>query len=208
MKHLAASLLALCLAAACSSPEPFQGTELTSGSLATPFELQNQFGRPVSLSNFDSKVVVLTFLYTNCPDVCPLMTSHLREAHAMLGEEARDVALVAISVDPDRDTVESAYTYSERWQMAHNWDFLVGTREQLAPIWEAYYIDPVAAERTEGNEAHTNEDNDHQDGGANSYLVSHSAPVYLIDPDRIMRAVFTLPFAPEALVHDVRLLLK
>ena len=104
--------LGACLLAAflvgCASPEPFIGTELTSGDAAAPFELRNQLGDRVTLSDHAGKVVLLTFLYTNCPDVCPITTRLLRDAHELLGDDADDVSIVAISVDPERDSVEAA----------------------------------------------------------------------------------------------------
>ena len=209
---LGASLLVL---AACSSSEAFQGTELTAASPATPFELQNQFGQRVSLTDYKGEVVLLTFLYTSCPDVCPIVTSQLRDTHAMLGDDASDVAFIAVSVDPERDSVEAARAYSERWDMANSWDFLVGDKEQLSPIWQAYYVDPSPDHRPAGNGVQSIEEDGQRHSGVDTlveditsrYLVIHSAPVYLIDREGIMRVVFTLPFEPEAVAHDIRLLL-
>ena len=200
---------------ACSGSESFQGTELTSASLATPFELENQFGQSVSLSDYRGKVVLLTFLYTNCPDVCPIVTSQIRDAYEMLGKDTEEAAFIAVSVDPERDSLEAAHAYSQQWDMLHSWDFLVGNRERLSPIWQAYYIDPVIDERPVGDDVSGRDEEHHQgDGGKalrqeviDRYLVSHSAPVYLIDREGIMRVIFTLPFEPEAVAHDIRLLL-
>ena len=135
-------LLGICLVA-CSSPEPFQGTELTSAEIATPFQLEDQFGKSVNLTDHSGKVVVLTFLYTNCPDTCPIVTSQLLDTHRLLGQDASRVSFLAVSVDPERDSVGDAHTYSQKWDMVDKWGFLVGTREELRPIWAAYYIDPV-----------------------------------------------------------------
>ena len=214
---LAVPLLALGLVA-CSTPEPvaFLGTELRSGDAATGFELRNQFGQRVSLSDYEGKVVLLTFLYTSCPDICPLTTSLIRDAHQLLSDDVGDVTFVAVSVDPERDTVEAAHAYSEEWQMTRNWDFLTGERDQLAPIWEAYYIAPSIDDSSAGIAAYA-EEAGHPEGDSvgalrqditNVYLVNHSAPVYLLDREGIMRVLFTLPFEPEALAHDIRLLLK
>lgn len=214
---LAVPLLALGLVA-CSTPEPlaFLGTELRSGDEATGFELRNHFGQQVSLSDYEGKVVLLAFLYTSCPDICPLTTGLIRDAHQLLGDDVEDVAFVAVSVDPERDTVEAAHAYSEEWQMTHNWDFLTGERDQLAPIWKAYYIDPTLDERSPGGAPHAAEAGHSEGDGVGAlrqnilddYLVSHSAPVYLIDREGIMRVLFTLPFEAEALAHDIQLLLR
>lgn len=179
---------------ACSGPKSFEGTVLSSNSPAAPIELHNQFGEPFSLADHQGQVVVLTFLYTNCPDVCPLTTSKLREAYEMLGDNVEDVEIAVVSVDPERDTVEAALEFSERWDMAQAWDFLVGDRERLSQVWSAYYV--AATVRKDANST------------AEGHLLDHSAPVYLIDRDGLMRVVFTFPFTAESLAHDVRLLLE
>ena len=134
------------------------------------------------------------------------MTAHLRDAHGLLGEDAGGVAIVAVSVDPRRDTAERALEYSTRWQMEDKWAFLVGAEEDLAPIWASYYI---AASADTGAEEHTQPSDLGPTAreGVDGYLVSHSAPIYLIDRNGRMRVLFTLPFEPESLVHDIRLLL-
>ncbi len=50
---------------------------------------------------------------------------------------------VAISVDPERDTVERVHEYTESWGMLDKWSFLVGAEETLRPIWKGYYLDPA-----------------------------------------------------------------
>ena len=204
---LCAFLLAIA-SVACSSSEEFKGTELRPPQPAAPFELQNQFGRQVNLSDYAGKVTVLTFLYTNCPNVCPIVTSQLRDTHEMLG--AADVAFVAISVDPERDTVQEAHAYSDKWKMTHNWDFLVEDRERLAPIWEAYYIDPANDDHSQGSGASsvkTGGVTGLQQDIVDRYLVIHTTPVYLIDAEGMRRVVFTPPFDTEDLAHDIRLLI-
>ena len=195
----------------------FRGTFLTANAAAAPFTLRDQFGQSVSLSDFKGKVVLLTFLYTNCPDVCPITTNQLREAYDSLGERANDIAIVVVSVDPDRDTVAAALDYSERWEMTDRWSYLVGTQPELAPVWKAYYLDPASLRPG----SHDDDGPDHEGtssaGSGNagidatvreSYLVIHSAPIYLIDRDGIARVVVTHPFEVSDLVHDVRALVN
>ena len=122
---------------------------------------------------------------------------------------------MAVSVDPERDTVEAAYDYLDKWGMADRWYFLVGDRASLTPVWEAYYVSPVIYDAE--SEGPDGESAVNDRGGsidrlrqeiASSYRVIHSAPVYLIDREGRMRVVFTLPFDPQDLVHDLRLLLN
>ncbi len=215
---------------ACSSPETFRGTELTARAPAISFTLTNQFSRSVSLDDYRGKVVLLTFLYTSCPDICPLTTSNIREAYGLLESDAEELAMVVVSVDPEGDTVEEALAFSRRWQMTKRWDFLTGRRAELERIWRAYYIDPSVDSSSASPEIPTAAAQRPRTGGvalrqdtlgqpaplagsgqalssSKGYLVSHSSPVYLVDRAGLMRVVHTLPFEPAALAHDIRLLI-
>ena len=239
MKLQTGLLLALVVISvvSCSGPDSFQGTELDSPDLAPPFRLVNQFGDYVALSDMAGKVVVLTFLYTNCPDICPLTTETLRRAHTILGKDANHIAMVAISVDPQRDSVESAHRYSDERDMLNRWHYLVGRAEELEPIWKSYWLDPIQ-ETVNSADALLNEE--HGDGdiasriptlraglglsaddghdlgdvailhsAPDSYLVNHTAPVFLIDRKGYRRSLFSsLSLDPQPLVHDIRLLIK
>ena len=199
---------------ACSKAEPMLGTVLTAADPAPPLQLTDQFGQTVALSDYRGKVVVLAFLYTYCPDICPIVASHLKQAHQMLGDQAAQVGFVAISVDPERDTVERVHAYLDERGVLDDWTFLVGGQEELSPIWQAYYIAPTvddqpAAEATpHSGEEDTGGVHALQQDLAVKYTVSHAAPVYLIDREGVMRVLFTLPFDPDDLVHDIRLLLE
>ena len=136
------SAIAATVLSACGEPEAFNGTVLTSGDHAPDFELTNQFGRGVTLTQYLGSPVLLTFLYTNCPDVCPITAGQLRDALDSLEEDAKDIRVAAISLDPERDTVKAALEFSDRWEMTDGWDFLVGERKALEPLWKAYYLEP------------------------------------------------------------------
>ena len=210
---LAACLL--CLAAAACGPAQFSGTLLTSESPAASFELRNQFGETVSMADRRGRVVVLTFLYTACPDICPLTAERLRAAYELLGEAAEDVSMLVVSVDPERDTEEAALAYSKKWGMERRWDYLVGDRDSLSATWRAYFVaasledggGAVPATRPEG-EAGKSGVEGLREAIEERYLVFHSGPVYLIDREGAMRVLFTLPFEAADLAHDVRLLLE
>ena len=208
-------LIAIVVTACVDDPE-VKGTSLSLPRPATPFELKNQLGQSVSLSDHKGKVVLLTFLYTRCPDVCPLVASQLRDTYKILVGDGTDVAFIAVSVDPERDTVEAAYEFSETWGMTANWDFLVGDRNELARVWSAYYIDPSTSSHSQETGGGTPGQHAVQKGPLNgligdvtdSYVVTHSTPVFLIDGDGIVRIVFTPPFEPEDIAHDIRVLLQ
>ena len=207
---IVASLFAL-IAAACSSDEPLQGTVL-DGDEAPPFKLRNHLDVPKSLDDYTADVVLVSFLYTYCPDLCPAITGHLRTAHELLLDDATRVDFVVISVDPERDTVERAHEYSEQWSMLDRWDFLVGEADVLAPIWANYFLDPQQFEwtRTESagpaGQSEVSADSLRRQI-ATQYEVGHQAPVYLLDKQHRMRVLFTSPLNPREIVHDIQALL-
>ncbi len=209
-----AVLLLFLIALAACAPETteFRGTRLTAGESIPEFELTDQFGRVATSADYRGRVTLLTFLYTNCPDVCPIVTGQLRAVREALDAEAADIAVVAVSVDPERDTVEAAREYSERWRMSEQWEYLVGSREELAEVWAAFYVDPVEvdAEREGGEtagEPPAGSVDALREGVRERYLVTHGAPVYLIDREGVMRVVFTPPLDVEGMAHDVRVVL-
>jgi cytochrome oxidase Cu insertion factor (SCO1/SenC/PrrC family) len=78
------------------------------------------------------KVVVLSFIYTSCPDACPLETAKLTEVHRILGERVgQDVFFYSISIDPEVDTPEVLRAYAERFQTGAGWQFLTGAKEDI-----------------------------------------------------------------------------
>ena len=187
------------------------GTKLSGNDPASPFLLQNQFGLDKSLYDYAGKVVVLTFLYTSCSDICPVVARHLRTVHEALRNRDTEFDIVVISVDPKRDSVERVYEYSKRWSMLDEWDFLTGEEQLLLPVWKAYYvsepekIDYGEEELLKGDIAEPQKSGVEilRDKIAEQYSVSHSSPVYVIDSEGYLRMVFTLPFDPDDLIKYV-----
>ena len=226
---MAATLFFILILSACASESAsgsgasgFYGTALTNPDAAPDFSLTDQTGQPVSLSDMRGYAVALTFLYTHCPDVCPIVTSQLRDVQIALGEDAASVRFVAVSVDPERDTPDAAREYLERWGLSDGWRFAVGDREALSAVWENYYVQPYAdvAAADAGESAGaatvaptaTTEPSGALDALsaqiAERYTVMHGAPVFLIDGDGIRRAVVTPPLTPDEVAADLRRLME
>lgn len=162
----------------------FVGTDLGPNDPAPNFRLTDHSGNQISLAEQRGNLVVLTFLYTQCPDVCPLTAAWLRQVYEQLGTDAEEVTFLAVSVDPERDTVEAAFTFSERYDMVGRWSYLVGSRQELEPIWKDYYVGVLPDPNQEGQ-------------------VMHTAPIYLIDRDGRRRVLHTTGGETNAIVGEI-----
>jgi cytochrome oxidase Cu insertion factor (SCO1/SenC/PrrC family) len=110
------------------------------GRPAPDFTLVNQFGQPMSLSQFRGQVVLLSFDDALCTTVCPLTTQEMLQARRLLGAAGDDVRLLGVDANPDATSNADVMAYSRAHAMVNQWDFLTGTRAQLAAVWKAYGI--------------------------------------------------------------------
>ena len=106
--------------------EGFYGTLALPAKPAPPIHLRNYLGQPVTLSQYRGKAVLVTFLYANCPDICPLIASNLRVALNMLGKRASEVQVIAVSVDPRGDTPANVARFVREHEMAGRMQYLIG----------------------------------------------------------------------------------
>src|ERR1700727_1335687 len=89
--------------------------ELSPATQAPPIPLHNYLGQPVNIDQYRGKAVLVTFLYTNSPDICPLITSNLRVAQNLMGSKtASKVQIIAVSVDPKGDTSKAVASFLAR----------------------------------------------------------------------------------------------
>src|SRR5271166_3189271 len=118
---------------------------LTPVRQAPPLSLHNYLGQPVNIDSYRGKAVLVTFLYTNCPDICPLITSQLRVAQNLMGAKLSSKAeVIAVSVDPRGDTPKAVAAFLARHGMTGRMQYLIGSSHELAPVWKAW---GVGAER-------------------------------------------------------------
>jgi protein SCO1 len=165
----------------------FAGTETRPATPAPPLRLKDSVGREVDLSRYRGKAVLVTFIYTHCPDVCPLIVSHLKTAQAELGARAKGLRIVAVSTDPRGDTPKTVARFLADHGMTGRMEYLIGDRPELEHVWKAWDIvaRPEKADRE---------------------LVEHSALIYGIAADGKITTVYPANFKPAEVVHDVPLL--
>ena len=114
--------------------DEYNGTPLASGN-AGDFSLIDRDSSNFSLSSFKGNITVVNFIFTSCPDVCPLDTSKLHIASKELGDNAK---FVTITMDPEFDSVERLTEYSETHDA--DWPHLTGSPEQLDGVWKDFGI--------------------------------------------------------------------
>src|SRR5207253_10854192 len=115
--------------------------EALPGAIAPDFTLTDgPTGQVVSLSALRGKVVLLTFLYTSCLDVCPLPAEVIRSARDRVGTSARDVAFIAFSVDPVGDTPSITRRFVAEHGLESTLRYLIGSQAALARVWQEYGI--------------------------------------------------------------------
>jgi protein SCO1/2 len=173
--------------AAAKDESKFSGGEVTPPSPAPPLRLDDSLGHSVNLDEFHGKAVLVTFIYTHCPDVCPLIVSHLKTAQALLGPKAGNLQIVAVSTDPRGDTPKTVAAFLKEHGMTGRMQYLIGSRAELGHVWKDWNI--VAHPAKSGRD-----------------LVEHSALIYGIAADGKITTLYPANFNPSQIVHDAPLL--
>lgn len=172
-------------------PSPhFRAVDITGASWGRGFELTDHNGKTRTLADFRGNVVMLSFGYTGCPDMCPTTLALLGESLRKLGPDAERVQVLFATVDPKRDTPQILSQYVPSFY----------------PTFLGLYGDEKAIERTVREFKGYYHANPPGEGG--SYTVDHSAQVHVFDPAGRIRLYLQPPKAtPQSIAHDVRALL-
>lgn len=173
-----------------SATPTLAGTDL-GATPAPDFTLTDSSGAGVTLSRLKGHPVVLTFLYTHCPDECPLTAEKLHTAMGALGAKATaNVDWVVVSVDPTGDTPQDAQAFLVTHHINGVVHYLLGTQQQLKPVWNAYHIAVQPG----------------SDAMAQIGEVSHTIGVYILDAQGNERIYLDDTFDPQTLAADLRAL--
>src|SRR5918999_3628323 len=117
----------------------WEGSLRPAGTRLPDFERRDQDGVAVTAAALRGEPVVVTFIYSTCEDTCPGQVQSIRGALDDLG---RDVPVIGVSVDPANDTPRRAQAFLLEQSMTGRMQFLLGSRQQLQPVWEAFGIAP------------------------------------------------------------------
>lgn len=151
---------------------------------APEFSLVDQGGRPVSMSAYRGRPVIVTFIDPLCRNLCPLAAQVLDQVDRQLPPSER-LPIVAVSVDTWADTHADLMLDFREWRLVPQWRWAVGSPNQLANVWKRWGVGvSVSTKRIAGTAIH---------------IITHDEFAFLIDPDGYERALFVWPYG----AHDV-----
>jgi len=177
---------ALALAGCGSDDVSFVGSDITGTKLGADLAMIDDSGQARTLDDYRDKVVLVFFGFTQCPDVCPTSMSQLAHAMELLGDDADQVQVLMISVDPERDTPEVLGSYVKAFH--HSFVGLTGTPDQLADTaksFRAFYTKVPSA-------------------NADDYTMDHGSSFYILDRSGDARVLLRGDAPAEEVVHDLR----
>ncbi len=167
-----------------------QVVEGTASDIGGPFTLTDQYGRTRRDKDFRGRYMLVYFGYTNCPDICPTTLANLSETLRQLGPKAKDVRILFVSIDPDRDTLPVLKAYVHAF--APEMDGLRGTTNAIAALARRYRVAYSVTKPTA----------DH------AYEVMHSAAVFFFDAQGHARLVTLSTDGTAAVAADIARLEK
>jgi protein SCO1/2 len=167
----------------------FLGNELSPPKQAPSLSLRNYLGQRVNIAQYHGKALLVTFLYTHCPDVCPLITANLRVAQNLMGAKtAAKAQIIAVSVDPRGDTPRTVGAFLKVHEMTGRMQYLIGSPKELGHVWQTWGV---------GSERDASQPD----------FINHSALVYGITASGELKTVYIgSSFKPSEIAHDVPLL--
>jgi protein SCO1/2 len=154
------------------------------------FSLIDQSGEIVSLEELEGSVVMISFLYTHCPEACPLVAANFRSVQDQLitDIDSRELIQVLVTTDPDRDDPDRLRRYTEA--LGGQWYFLTGSTEDLQKVWDGYSIYHEIRDRTQ------------------EIVVFHSYKTFLIDRQGNLQYEFVGVWFPDDILPDIQYLLN
>ncbi|HEV7508124.1 MAG TPA: SCO family protein [Thermoanaerobaculia bacterium] len=185
--------LPLLFALGCAHSPTFHGQVVEPVLKAPQLSGVNWDGKPFHLSDHGGKVAVVFFGYTYCPDVCPFTLAKMKQLYSRLGVQAKDVDVVFVSVDPQRDTVDKLAQYVPSFD----------------PHFYGVHVEPAALDGVAKGFDLTVQYGTPKEGpeAANNYFVDHTATFFVIDRQGRLRLKFPPGATVNQMLPDIKTLL-
>lgn len=189
------SAMALCLIflTACSDPTQKWSLYDVSGHLPDlKFSLLGEGNKVITQADLKDKTVLMFFGYASCPDVCPTTMAQLTEVLEKLEDQAKDVRIIFVSVDPHRDTPDILQAYVNAFNK--NAIGLTGNEKQVADLARRYRVAYQIEKTKPGDDAKI-------------YDVTHSRGVFIFDKNGRARLLAPDTEKVDVVTQDLRQLL-
>ena len=167
----------------------FHSTDITGVDYGKTLALADQDGQPRTLADYRGKVVMVFFGFTQCPDVCPTTLAKAAEVKRMLGDEGKDLQVIFVTLDPDRDLPAMLGPYVTAFDPS-----FVGLRGDAAQTQAAAREFRVFYQKVPN-----------RDGS--SYTIDHTAASYVFDPEGRLRLFVKHSQDPAEIAADIRQLI-
>ena len=178
-------------------------TAAVGADIGGPFTLTDENGKTVTDADFRGSLMLVFFGYTHCPDVCPVTLSTFGATLDDLGDDARDVVPIFITIDPERDTVARMKTFMS--QFDPRIVALTGTSAQIAAAAKAYHVFYKKAEAGTHHEAGAEAGHEGHDmsGHDMAYDMNHTSIIYLMDREGHYLAHFDQNTSPADMAAGI-----
>ena len=179
---VAAALAIITVVVVSGRSAPSNAMETTSTGqplIGGDFQLVNQDGRTVDQTMLNGKWSLVFFGFTYCPEFCPTTLAELAAVQQQLGDKGKDLQIIFISIDPQRDTPQMLKDYLSSDGFPKGTIGLTGTTDQVAKAAKAYraFYEKV--------------------GEGEAYTMNHSLTVYLMGPDGKFRTAVAYGLGPD-----------
>jgi len=181
-------LLLLATLMSCSDNNlTFNGSDITKADLNSNFELISHTGEKRSLDDFKGKVIAIFFGFTNCPDICPTTMFELKKIKSELGKNSKELEVLFVSLDPERDTPELLSKYIPSFHSS--FIGLTGSEADIIKITQQFKIYRKKVIQD------------------NTYTIDHSSGLYLIDKDGKIRIRYPYGTENRLIIQDIEKLI-
>jgi protein SCO1/2 len=135
-----------------------------------PFRLKNQFGKEVSLEDWNGKIIIVDFFFTSCPSICPTLTRNMKRLQDAFSKTDTIVRFLSFTIDPARDSSAKLKAYGDKYRINHDtWWMLTGPKSEIYDLGLREFKANIA-----------------QEGGVDTSFM-HTDRFFLLDKDRVVR---------------------
>jgi protein SCO1/2 len=189
LRAIAVLLTGAFLLAGCSRSSTFKSVDVTGADWGKTLALTGHDGKPRTLADFKGKIVVLTFGFTNCPDICPTTLADIAQARRSLpATQANQVQVLFVTLDPERDTRAVLAEYVPAFD--RTFIGLSGDEDAIRRTAQEFKIAYQKSKSTSGS----------------GYAVDHSTQSYVLDAEGRLRLLVGHKRLADDLAHDLKAL--